>query len=86
MANRFNETNNGGLLTIAGGAMPASTYTNQYQPTSRTVGQGGSGGKASITVVANGHPVEVDGDGGLYDTTTGAAVQDWQTNILCIGT
>jgi hypothetical protein len=86
MSNRFNETNNGGILTISGGNMPASTYANQYQPTSRTVGQGGAGAKASIVVVANSHPVEVAGDGGLWDTTSGVAVQDFQTNILCIGT
>lgn len=86
MSQRFNETNASGILTISGGNMPASTYTNQYQPTSRTTGQGGAGKAASITVTSNGHAVEVDGDGGLWDTTTGAAVQDWQTNVLCIGT
>jgi hypothetical protein len=86
MSQRYNETNNGGILTISGGNMPASTYANQYQPTSRTAGQGGAGGKASIVVIANSHPVEVAGDGGLWDTTSGVAVQDWQTNILCIGT
>lgn len=89
MANRYNEVNNGGIVTISGGNMPADIYTNQYQPTSRTVGQGGAGKAASITVVSGpnaGHAVEVDGDGGLYDTVSGAAVQDWQTNLLCIGT
>jgi hypothetical protein len=86
MSQRYNETNVGGVLTISGGNMPASNYTNQYQPASRTKGQGGSGGAATITVTANGHAVEVDGDGGLWDTTSGVAVQDWQTNILCIGT
>lgn len=89
MSQRYNETNNGGILTISGGNMPASTYTNQYQHLSRTAGQGGSGKAASITVTSGpnaGHAVEVDGDGGLWDTVTGVAVQDWQTNILCIGT
>jgi hypothetical protein len=86
MSNRFNETNASGILTIAGGNMPASTYTNQTQPTSRTSGQGGAGGAASIIVIANSHPVEVDGDGGLWDTTSGVAVSAWQTNINCIGT
>lgn len=86
MANRFNETNNGGILTISGGAMPADNYTNQYKPTSRTTGQGGAGAAASIVVIANSHPVEVGGDGGLYDTTSGAPVADYNTNILCIGT
>jgi hypothetical protein len=89
MSARFNETNSAGILTIAGGNMPASTYANQYQPTSRTAGQGGSGGKASIVVVSGpnaGHAVEVDGDGGLWDTVAGAPVQDFLTNILCIGT
>jgi hypothetical protein len=86
MSNRYNETNNGGILTISGGSMPTDNYTNQYQPASRTKGQGGSGGAATITVIANGHAVEVDGDGGLYDTVSGVNVQDWQTNILCIGT
>lgn len=86
MSNRFNETNNSGIVTIAGGNMPASTYTNQTQPTSRTAGQGGAGKAASIVVTANSHPVEVGGDGGLWDTTSGVAVTDQQTNILCIGT
>lgn len=86
MSNRFNETNNGGILSIAGSNMPTNNYTNQTKPTSRTAGQGGAGGAASIVVIANSHPVEVGGDGGLWDTTSGVAVQDWQTNILCIGT
>lgn len=86
MSQRFNVTNASGIATIAGGNMPASTYTNQYQPQSRTAGQGGGNPKAAITVVANGHAVEVDGDGGLWDTVSGVAVQDFQTNILCIGT
>jgi hypothetical protein len=86
MSQRYNETNASGILTITGGNMPASTYTNQTQRTSRSNGQGGAGGAATITVIANGHPVEVDGDGGLWDTTSGVAVQDYQTNILCIGT
>lgn len=86
MSQRYNETNNGGILTISGGNMPASTYANKYKPTSRTAGQGGAGAAASIVVIANSHPVEVAGDGGLWDTTSGVAVQDWQTNVLCIGT
>jgi hypothetical protein len=89
MSIRYNETNSAGILTISGGNMPASTYTNKYQPLSRTQGQGGAGGAATITVTSGpnaGHAVEVDGDGGLYDTVSGANVQDWQTNILCIGT
>ena len=86
MSARFNETNNGGILTISGGNMPASTYTNQFQPQSRTAGQGGGNPKAAIIVIANGHAVEVDGDGGLWDTVSGVIVQDFQTNILCIGT
>jgi len=86
MSQRYNETNNGGILTISGGNMPTDNYTNKYQPLSRTAGQGGSGGAASIVVISNSHPVEVGGDGGLWDTTSGVAVQDWQTNILCIGT
>ena len=86
MSIRFNETNNTGIVTVSGGNMPTDIYTNQYQPLSRTKGQGGSGGPASIVVIANSHAVEVDGDGGLWDTVSGATVQDWQTNILCIGT
>jgi hypothetical protein len=89
MSNRFNETNNGGILTISGGNMPTDTYTNQFQPLSRTAGQGGSGKAASIIVVSGpnaGHAVEVDGDGGLWDTVAGAPVEDFLTNILCIGT
>jgi hypothetical protein len=89
VSQRFNETNNGGIVTIAGGNMPPSTYANQYQPQSRTAGQGGGNPKATITVVSGpnaGHVVEVDGDGGLWDTVAGAPVQDFLTNILCIGT
>jgi hypothetical protein len=89
MSIRYNETNSAGILTITGGNMPASTYANKYQPTSRTAGQGGAGAAATITVTSGanaGHAVEVDGDGGLWDTVSGATVQDWQTNILCIGT
>jgi hypothetical protein len=86
MSQRYNEVNNSGIVTVSGGNMPTDAYTNQYQPTSRTAGQGGAGGKASIIVIANSHPVEVDGDGGLWDTTSGVSVLPDQTNILCIGT
>ena len=86
MSQRYNEVNNSGILTVSGGNMPASNYTNATGHQSRTAGQGGAGGNASIVVIANSHPVEVDGDGGLWDTTSGVAVQDWQTNINCIGT
>jgi hypothetical protein len=89
MSQRYNETNASGILTIAGGNMPASTFANQFQPLSRTAGQGGSGKPAAITVTSGvnaGHAVEVDGDGGLWDTVAGAPVADYLTNILCIGT
>jgi hypothetical protein len=89
MSNRFNETNNSGILTITGGNMPVDTYTNQTVHTSRNTGQGGAGAAATITVVSGpnaGHAVEIDGDGGLWDTVAGAPVQDYLTNILCIGT
>jgi hypothetical protein len=86
MSVRYNEVNVGGFTTVSGGNMPTDNYTNLTGHQSRTQGQGGAGGNASIVVIANSHPVEVDGDGGLWDTTSGVAVQDWQTNILCIGT
>lgn len=86
MPNRFNITNNGGVQTQSGGAMPADNATNQTKPTSRGTGQGGAGGAAAITTVGAGQAVEVGGDGGLYNTVTGAPVSDVNTNILCIGT
>ena len=87
MSQRYNETNTNGQVTYsASGNMPANNFTNKFVPTSRNAGQGGGAPAASITVIANGHPVEVAGDGGLWDTTSGVAVQDWQTNLLCIGT
>jgi hypothetical protein len=89
MSVRYNEVNASGILTISGGNMPASTYTNLNQRTSRTNGQGGAGGVATITVTSGpnaGHAVEIDGDGGLWDTVAGAPVQDFLTNINCIGT
>jgi hypothetical protein len=86
MSIRYNEANNGGIVTISGGNMPVQNYTNKYQPTSRTAGQGGAGAAAAITVVANGHAVEVDGDGGLWDTVSGVIVLAEQTTLMCIGT
>lgn len=86
MSIRYNETNNGGIVTVSGGNMPVQTYSNKYQPTSRTNGQGGAGTAAAVTVIANGHAVEVDGDGGLWDTVSGVTVLTEQTTLMCIGT
>jgi hypothetical protein len=83
MSQRYNTINNSGIETVAGGNMPASNYVNGTSHISRN--EAGNT-VASIVVIANSHPVEVDADGGLWDTTSGIAVQDWQTNILCIGT
>ena len=86
MSVRYNIANNSGVQTISGGNMPTDNYANKYQPTSRTVGQGGAGAAASITVTSNGHAVEVDGDGGMWDTVSGAIVDSNLTNAGCIGT
>lgn len=86
MSIRYNEVNNSGIVTVSGGNMPTNAYANQYQPTSRTAGQGGAGKAATIVVTSNNHPVEVDGDGGLWDTTSGVAVLRDLTTIDAIGT
>lgn len=82
MAIRYNEVNNSGVLTISGGAMPANTYTNNDPYISRVSGNGNT--VVTPTVTANGHAVEQDGDGGCYDTVSGATVNISSTNIGCI--
>lgn len=79
MSQRFNEVNNGGILTISGGNMPASTYTNGDPYISRVLGNGNT--VVTPTVTANGHAVEIDGDGGVWDTVSGIAVDINKTNI-----
>jgi hypothetical protein len=81
MSKRTNITNTSGIQTVSGGNMPANIATNAYVPTSRA-----SKAAAAVVVVANSHPVEIGGDGGLWDTTSGVAVDVNQTNLLCIGT
>jgi len=83
MSVRYNEVNNGGIVTVAGGNMPAQLYTNGSVNLSRVTGTIGNT-VAGITVIANGHPVEVDGDGGLWDTTSGVAVLRDQTTAGAI--
>jgi hypothetical protein len=80
MANRYNQTNVGGVVTTSGGAMPASNFTNQHKVMSRVT----PNKPASITT-ASGNAVEVGGDNGLYDTVSGASVSREKTNIDSIG-
>lgn len=82
MSSRFNETNNGGILTIAGGNMPANNYTNNDSYISRASGTGNT--VVTPIVLSNSHPVEQGGDGGCWDTTSGAAVDINKTNLNCI--
>lgn len=85
MANRYNEVNNSGVLTISGGAMPANTYTNNDPYISRVSGQGNTVVTPTVTSGAGaGHAVEIDGDGACYDTVSGAAVNIANTNVNCI--
>jgi hypothetical protein len=79
MSSRFNETNNSGVLTISGGNMPANTYTNNDAYISRASGAGNT--VVTPTVIANGHAVEQDGDGGCWDTVSGAIVNVDKTTI-----
>lgn len=79
MSIRYNETNNGGVLTITGGNMPLDIYTNQQTYYSRATGQGNT--PVTPTVIANGHAVEVDGDGGCWDTVSGVTVQRDRTTL-----
>lgn len=79
MSNRYNQTNNGGTTTTSGGSMPAGNYTNAHSQISRV-----SGKTSAPTVIANGHAVEVDGDGGVFDTVAGATVSRDKTNLDAI--
>jgi hypothetical protein len=82
MSIRYNEVNNGGIVTVSGGNMPVQNYTNQRMPLTRTNANGNT--VAAITVISNGHAVEVDGDGGLWDTVSGATVLHDLTTAGCI--
>lgn len=75
MSIRTNEVNNGGILTISGGNMPANTYTNARAIPSRV------SGTAAPTVLSNGHAVEVGGDDGCWDTVSGAVVDRSLTTL-----
>lgn len=83
MSIRTNEVNNGGLVTVAGGNMPANNFTAPFQPISRT---GNGNVLAAITTNVGSHTVEVGGDYGLWDTVSGAKVSRDATNIDVIGT
>jgi len=77
MSIRTNEVNNGGILTISSGNMPANTYTNADAYISRL---GGGNSVVVPTVTSNGHAVEQGGDGGIWDTVSGVAVDINKTN------
>lgn len=76
MSNRYNETNNAGFVTLnSNTVIGADNYTDQYsQAPSNALGNGVTFTQA-ITVTSNGHAVERDGDMGLWDTVSGAAVR-----------
>jgi hypothetical protein len=82
MSNRNNVVNNSGIETISGGNMPANIYTNADPYISRVSGAGNT--VVTPTVTANGHAVEIDGDGGVWDTVSGVAVDINKTNINAI--
>lgn len=82
MSQRFNVVNNGGIETISGGNMPANTYANADPYISRATGNGNTVVTPTVTSGPNaGHAVEIDGDGGCWDTVSGAAVNIAFTNI-----
>lgn len=76
MSIRTNEVNNGGILTITGGNMPTDNYTNAATYLSRSTGL-----PVTATVISNGHAVEIGGDGGVWDTVSGAIVQRDKTTL-----
>jgi hypothetical protein len=59
--------------------MSTNTYTNQTAYFSRVTGL-----PITLTVTASGHAVEVDGDGGFWDTVSGVIVQRTATNADAI--
>lgn len=82
MSQRFNETNNGGILTIAGGNMPANIFTNADPYISRV--QGGGNKVVTPVVIATGNAVEQAGDGGCWDTVANKTIDINLTNLGCI--
>ena len=76
MSIRTNEVNNGGIVTVSGGNMPADNYTNAQTYLSRATGL-----PVTPTVIANGHAVEVGGDGGVWDTVSGVIVLRDRTTL-----
>jgi hypothetical protein len=84
MSIRTNEVNNGGIVTVSGGNMPVQTFTNAQTYISRATGTGNT--PVTAVVVANSHPVEVGGDGGVWDTTSGVVVNRDKTNLDTINT
>lgn len=76
MSNRNDETNDGGTVTKSGGNMPSGNSTNKHSQLSRV-----SGKVATPVVVANNHAVEVDGDGGIWDTVASVTVSRDKTNL-----
>lgn len=79
MSIRTNEVNNGGLVTVSGGNMPAQIFTNATTIISRATGTGNT--PVTATVTANAHAVEVGGDGGVWDTVSSVAVNRDKTNL-----
>lgn len=77
MSARFNETNNGGLVTVAGGQMPTDNFTDSYgQEVAASHAQPGGVTvlNSPITVTSNGNAVERGGDLGLWDTVANKGV------------
>jgi hypothetical protein len=78
MSNRYNETNSSGFVTLnSNTVIGVDNYTDQYSqvPLAQQVNQPGVSFYPVITVTANGHAVERDGDMGLWDTVSGVAVR-----------
>src|SRR5579863_15868 len=88
MANRFNELNNSGLVSLnSNTVIGPDNYTDQYTapqpltianpplPNGGVTAAPGVSFVPGIYVTANGHLVERDGDMGLYDTVSGAPVR-----------
>jgi len=82
MGHRNNHRNDNGVTSIvAGGNVGTSSIfvTQSFIPSRK------SSTPAVVTVLSNGHAVEVDSDGGLFDTVSNVPVDRSQTNIDTIG-
>ena len=76
MFKRANKKNEGGNETVAGGSAPASAFITSTFTSSRATGL-----VAAPVVVSNGHAVEIDSDGGIWDTVSNVNVDIGKTNI-----